>query len=126
MLDNTSNQPSKFRIKNWVEINDDSHEKNDTCNLTRYKTSMIRSSLHDYSDAYIHLKETVTIPSTAATGTAANNVNKKVIFRICAPFTNCISEINNTQVDDAQDIDVVMPMYNLIEYSDICLKTCLK
>ena len=43
---------------------------------------------------------------------------KKVIFKDCAPFTNCISEINNTQVDNAKDLDIVMPMYNLIEYSD--------
>ena len=50
--------------------------------------------------------------------TVANNTNKKVIFKNCAPFTNCISEINNTQIDNAKDIDIVMPMYNLIEYSD--------
>ena len=48
---------------------------------------------------------------------------KKIIFKNCAPFTNCISEINNTQVDNAKDIDIVMPMYNLIEYSDNYAKT---
>ena len=48
---------------------------------------------------------------------------KKVIFKNCAPFTNCISEINNTQIDNAKDIDIVMPMYNLIEYSDNYAKT---
>ena len=53
--------------------------------------------------------------STADVGAAVNNTNKKVIFKNCAPFTNCIIEINNTQVDDAQDVDIVMPMYNLIE-----------
>ena len=50
-------------------------------------------------------------------------LTKKVIFKNCAPFTNCISEINNTQVDNAKDIDIVMPMYNLIEYSDNYSKT---
>ena len=55
---------------------------------------------------------------TAAADADANNTNKKVIFKDCAPFTNCISEINNTQVDNAKDLDIVMPMYNLIEYSD--------
>ena len=54
---------------------------------------------------------------------AVNNTNKKVIFRNCAPFTNCITKINNTQVDDAQKNDIVMPMYNLIEYSDAYSKT---
>ena len=53
----------------------------------------------------------------------ANNTNRKVMFKNCAPFTNCISEINNTQIDNAKDIDIVMPMYNLIEYSDNYAKT---
>ena len=79
---------------------------------------MIRSSLCDYSDACILVKGTITVPNTAAAGAAVNNTNKKVIFKNCAPFTDCITEINNAQVDDAQKIDVVMPMYNLIEYSD--------
>ena len=53
----------------------------------------------------------------------SNNANKKVIFKNCAPFTDCISKINNTQVDHTKDIDVVMPMYNLIEYSENYSKT---
>ena len=76
---------------------------------------MIRSNLCDYSDAYILLKGTITVPNTAAAGAAVNNTNKKVIFKNCAPFTDCITEKNNTQVDDAQKIDEVMPIYNLIE-----------
>ena len=58
--------------------------------------------------------ETITVPNRAATSAAANNANKKVVIKNCAPFTGCISEINNTQLDNAKDIDVVMPMYNLI------------
>ena len=54
-------------------------------------------------------------PNTTAAGTAVNNTNKKVIFKNCAPFARCITEINNTQVNDAQKINVVMPMYNLAE-----------
>ena len=54
----------------------------------------------------------------AAAGATVNNTNKKVIFKNCAPFTNYITEVNNTQVDDAQKIDIVMPMYNFVEYSD--------
>ena len=84
---------------------------------------MLKSSLCDYSDAYILVKGTISVNNTAAQGAAANNTNKKVIFKNCAPFTNCISETNNTQIDNAKDIDIVMPMYNLIEYSDTYAKT---
>ena len=84
---------------------------------------MLKYSLCDYNDAYILVKGTISVNSTAAESADANNTNKKVIFKNCAPFTNCISEINNTQVDIAKDIDVVMPMYNLIEYSDNYAKT---
>ena len=76
------------------------------------------SSLFDCSDPYILFKGTITVQDTSAQDANANNTNKKVIFKNCAPFTDCISEINNTQVDNANDIDVVMSMYNLIEYSD--------
>ena len=65
----------------------------------------------------------MTVNNTADNGAAANNTNKKVIFKNCAPFTNCISKINNTQIDNAEYIDIVMPMYNLIEYSDNYSKT---
>ena len=86
---------------------------------------MLKSSLCDYSDAYILVKGTITVNNTAATDTDANNTNKKVIFKNCASLTNCISEINNTQVDNAKDLDIVMPMYNLIEYSDNYSKTSI-
>ena len=84
---------------------------------------MLKSSLCDYSDAHILVKGTISVNNTAAAGAAANNTNRKVIFKNCAPFTNCISEINNMQIDNAKDIDIVMPMYNLIEYSDNYAKT---
>ena len=58
------------------------------------------------------------MPHTVPEGAAVNNTNRNVIFKNCAPFANCITEANNTQVDDAQDIDTVMPMYNLIKHSD--------
>ena len=84
---------------------------------------MLKSSLYDYSDAYILIKRTISVNNTAAAGATGNNTNKKVIFENCAPFANCISEINNTQIDNAKDIDIVMTMYNLIEYSDNYAKT---
>ena len=122
LLDDTTNQPSKFRTRNWVEINDESKGRYDNSDIS-FKTSIIRSSLWDYSDACILIKGTITVPNTVAAGAAVNDTNKKVIFKNCAPFTDCITEINNTQIDDAQKIDVVMPMYNLIEYSDAYSKT---
>ena len=121
--DNTLNQPSKFRTRNWIEINDESRGVYNVNSQIKFKTTMLKSSLCDYSDAYILVKGTINVNNTAAQGAAANNINKKVIFKNCAPFTNCISEINNTQIDNAKDIDIVMPMYNLIEYSDNYAKT---
>ena len=91
--------------------------------IVTFKASMIRSNLSDYSDAYIHVKGTITVPNTAAQDAPVKNTNKKAIFKNCTPFINCISKINNTQVDDAQDVDIVMPMCNLIAYSDIYSKT---
>ena len=84
---------------------------------------MLRSSLCAYSDAYILVKGNITVNNTAAAVAAANNTNKKVIFKNSASFTNCISKINNTQIDNDEYIDIVMPMYNLIEYSDNYSKT---
>ena len=112
--DNTLNQPSKFRTRNWIEINYESRGAYNVNSNIKFKTTMLKSSLCDYSD----VKGTISVNNTAAQGAAANNTNKKVIFKNCAPFTNCISEINNTQIDNAKDIDIVMLMYNLIEYSD--------
>ena len=79
---------------------------------------MLKSSLYDYGNAYILVKGTVTLPNTALIGVDANNATKKVIFKNFAPFINCISEINNTQVDHAKDINIVMSMKILIEFSD--------
>ena len=122
LIDDTLNQPSKFRTRNLVEISDESRGAYNVNSQIKSKTTMLKSSLCDYSDAYILVKGTVSVNNTAAAG-AVNNTNKKVIFKNCAPFTNCISEINNTQIDNAKDTDIVMPMYNLIEYSDNYAKT---
>ena len=125
MFDNASNQPSKFRTKHWIEINDQSRGTYNTNSDIRFKTTMLKSSLCDYSDAYILVKGRITI--TGAGGTVANRQaderNKGVVFKNCAPFTNCKNEINNTEIDNARDNDIVMPMYNLIEYSDNYSKT---
>ena len=125
MLDNTSNQPSKSRTKNWVEINDESrgsYSTNSQINF-KFKTTMLKPSLCDYNNTYILVKGTITVQNTAAADANVNNANKVVIFKSCAPFVNCISEINNTQIDNAKDIDIVIPTYNLVEYSDNYSKT---
>ena len=118
LIDDASNQPSKFRTKNWVEINDESRKTYNVNSQIKFKTTMLKSSLCDYSDAHILDKGIISVNNTTAAGADANNTSKKVIFKNCAPFTNCISKINNTQVDNAKYIDIVMPMYNVIECSD--------
>ena len=114
LMDNASNQPSNFRTKNWVEINDESRGAYNVNSQIKFKTTMLKSSLCDYSDAYILVKGKITIIGRGVDAAArrADERDKGVAFKNCAPFTNCISEINNTQVDDAKDINIVMPMYN--------------
>ena len=127
LIDGTSNQPSKFRTKNWVEINYQSRGTYNVNSQIKFKTTMLKSTLCDYSDAYIFFKGTITITGGGGGADAATRQaderEKVVAFKNCAPFINGISEINNTQVDNAKDIDIVMPMYNLIEYSDNYAKT---
>ena len=122
MLTNTPNQPTKFRKKNWVEINDDSRGRYNSNSQIKLKTSMLRSNICDYSDGYILVKGTISIERVIAPA-QPENVGKKVVFKNCVPFTDCVSEINNTQMDNAKYIDVIMPMYNLIEYSNNYSKT---
>ena len=104
LIDDASNKPSEFRTKNWVEINDESRVTHNVNSQIKFKTTMLKSSLCDYSDD--------------AAARQADERDKGVAFKNCALFTNSISEINTTQIDNANDIDIVMPMYNLIEYSD--------
>ena len=86
---------------------------------------MLKSSLCDYSDAYILVKVKITITGAGADAAArqADERDKGVSFKNCAPFTSCKSDINNVEIDYFQDIDIIMPMYNLIEYSDNYAKT---
>ena len=91
----------------------------------KFKTTVLRSNLCDYADAYILVKGTITITGDGDDDEEkqADERNKGVILKNCAPFTKCISRINNTDIDNARDIDIVIPMYNLIEYSDNYAKT---
>ena len=117
LTDDASNQPSKFRTKNWVEINDELRGTYNVNSQIKFKTTMLKSNLCDYSDAYIFVKGKITIIGEGDNATArqADERDKGVTFKNCASFTNCISETNNTQVNKAKDIDIVMAMYNLLE-----------
>ena len=113
---NQLNQPSKFTAKHWIETNDELRRGQTTGSNIKFKTTMLRSSLYDYADAYILVKGAITIAGARddAAARGADERNKGVIFKYFAPFTKCTSKINDTEVDNAQDIDIVMP----IEYSD--------
>ena len=86
---------------------------------------MLRSNLCDFSHAYIFVKWNITITGAGADAAArqADERDKGATFKNCTPFVKCISRINNTEIDNVKDIDIVMPMYNLIEYSDNYSKT---
>ena len=103
----------RFVTKKWIEVYDQSEKNYNPNKEIRIKTSMLRSDLCDFSDAYIVVKGDITV-------TNPNNAkrNKAVAFKNNAPFINCISKINGVKIDNAEDLDVVMPMYNLLEYSN--------
>ena len=124
LLYNMPDQPSKFRTKNQVEINDESKELYTTGGDIKFKTTVLRSSLCDYADEYI-LQTTITVTGAGDNDAAKllDERNKGVIFKNCASFTKCISRRNGTEIDNAQDVDIIMPMYNMIEYSDSYSKT---
>ena len=98
---------------------------NTNSQIVKFKITMLKSILYDYSDAYILVKGRISITGAGYNAAArqTDERNKGVIFKNCTPCTNCISEINNTQIDNAKDLDVVMPTYNLIEYGDNYSKT---
>ena len=124
LLDTGSNQPSKFRTRKWVEINDDSRETY-AGNEIKFKAAMLRSNLCDYADAYILVKGPITITGAGNDDATkqADERDKGATFKNCAPFTKCIKRINNADIDNAQDIDIVTPMHNLIKYRDSYSKT---
>ena len=110
LLNGSDNENSKFATTNWY-INDSESKGNySRHNPIKFLTSSLESSLSDYSDAYILLTGNINV-------TGGNN-NAKVAFKNCAPFKDCRTEINDTFVDYADFINITMPMYNLIEYSD--------
>ena len=106
---------SKFVKKEWVEVNDLSSSQYSINNIIGFKTSMLRSYLCDYSDAYIVVKGTIDLLAAAADEN--DKAEKDVAFKNNAPFRSCISKFNSTLIDNGEDLDIVMPMYSLLEYS---------
>ena len=123
--DNESEQLSKFVTREYVRVNSllKTYNKNKSI---RFKTPMLRSNLCDYSDAYILVKGTI-IVTAPGVHNDANNIrdkrNRPVILKNNAPFVSCITRINGELIEDADDLDIVMPMYNLLEYSKNYRKT---
>ena len=138
LLDITSDDKDlpRFVTKKWIEVYNQSEKNYNVNKEIRIKTPMLRSDLCDFSDAYIVVKGNITVDkktftaddfeapnNTAANATATNNANnnafgeKKLVFKNNAQFINCISKINDIKIDNAEDLDVVMPTYNLLEYS---------
>ena len=143
-LDTTSDDKDlpRFVSKKWIEVYDQSEGNYNVNKEIRIKTSMLRSDLCDFSDAYIVVKGNITVTkktftaddieapnNTAANATATNTANdnafggKKLVFKNNAPFINCTLKINGIKIDNAEDLDVAMPMYNLLEYSKNYRKT---
>ena len=116
--DNESEQLSRFVTREYVEVNSLLNTYNENRSI-RFKTPMLRSNLCDYSDAYILVKDTIAV--------AGNNLrdrqNRPLILKNNAPFISCITRINGELIEDADDLDIVMPMYNLLEYSKNYRKT---
>ena len=116
---NIPDQVPRFVTKKWVEIYDESGGIYNTEKEIRFKTQMLRfDHLCDYNDAYIVVKGKITV-----TNPNNNAYDKKLVLKNNAPFFSCISIINGTLVENAEDLDVVMPIYNLIEYSKNYRKT---
>ena len=125
LVDNTPNHPFKFMKKIWVEINDDTRVTYINCQI-KFKTTMLKLSSWNYSDAGILVKGTIIVMNTAVEDADAKHANKNVIFKNCALFSDCMSEINNTQIGNAKDLDVAMAINNLMKYSDNYSKTFIE
>ena len=120
LLEETSDDKDllSFATKKWIEVYAQSGINYDTNKEIRIKTPMLRANLCDFSDAYIVVKGDITV-------TEPNNAkrNKSVVSKNIAPFINCISKINGVQIGNVEDLDIVMPMYSLLEYSKNYRKT---
>ena len=120
LLGNIPDKVPRFFTKKWIEVHSQSGETYNTNKQIRFKTSMLRSDLCDLSDAYIVIKGIFTV---TADERDSDEMNRQVTLKNNTPFISCISKINGVLVDNAEDLDAVMPMYNLLEYSKNYSKT---
>ena len=118
LLGSALDKVPRFITKKWIKVYDQSGGPYNTNKQIRFKTSMLRSDLCDYSDAYILVKAKITV-----TNPNNNAYDKKLALKNNAPFISCISKINGELIKNAEDLDIVMPMYNLLEYSKNYRKT---
>ena len=106
---------SKFVSKKWIKVNDATSGQYSVNKNIRFKTSMLRSYLFDYRDGYIVVKGTIDL--LAAVANENDQAQKNVAFKNDVPFRSGISRLNSTWIDNAEDLDIVIPMYNLLENS---------
>ena len=114
LLNDSEELNSKFATRKWYIINDQNNGqygiRNENDSTIQFEARVIKPSLCDYSDAYILVTGDIKIADVAASNTVA--------FKNCAPFTRCVTHINDEHVETAENLDIIVPMYNLIEYSD--------
>ena len=114
LLNDSDNESSKFATGKWYIINNQDNGQyergNENDSTIRFETKVIKSNLCDYSDTYILVTRDIKVENVAA--------DTNVAFKNCAPFTRCGTHINDEHVETAENLDIIMPMYNLIEYSD--------
>ena len=114
LLNNNDIESQKFTTKKWHIINDQNNGQygggNENDSTIKFETKVTKSNLCDYSDAYILVIGNIT-------ATESNNNGNNVAFKNCAPFTKCITHINDEHLT-SENLDIIMPMYNLLEYSD--------
>ena len=123
LLDSESENLSKFVTRQYVKVNSLTNTYNENKSIT-FKTPMLRSDLCDYSGAYILVKGTITV--NGVVNGVENEIlrrNRQLILKNNAPFVSCMTKINNEFIEDADDLYIVMPMYNLLEYSKNYRKT---
>ena len=119
LLGPAHNEVPRFITKKWIEVQSQSGCTYNTSKPIRFKTSVIRSDLCDSSDAYVWVKGKITVTNQNDNA----NFNKELTLKNNAPFISCISKIKGELVENAEDLDIVMPMYNLLEYSKNYEKT---
>ena len=114
LLNDTASESSKYATRKWYVTNDQNNgeygEGNGNYSSIKFETKVIKSNLCDYSDAYVLVTGYIKVTGI--------DTDIDVAFKNCASFTRCVTHINDGYVETAENLDVVMPMYNLLEHSD--------